>query len=96
MTPIQKANKVLADGAFDYIRVLTAFADAHPQEFLKATAQSLTEAKVVVQLTPAEHDEMMQHIYGGHIVPAIKLVRAITGKGLKESKAYVDQLLKRM
>ncbi|WP_165950221.1 ribosomal protein L7/L12 [Actinomadura sp. GC306] len=43
-------------------------------------------------LLPEGRERVLEMIGKGHYIPAIKLVREITGLGLKEAKYYVDGL----
>jgi ribosomal protein L7/L12 len=99
MTPQEKAKEVFVGGAFDTKKVLGEFVNVYPQIFLMLAEQHKAEptveptftSPIPVQLTPAQHSEVMYFINAGEIVNAIKRVRSITGAGLKDSKTYVDK-----
>lgn len=45
------------------------------------------------QLTPQEVEEITNALAAGNKIEAIKVYRSATGKGLKESKDFIDALL---
>jgi ribosomal protein L7/L12 len=43
-------------------------------------------------MSKEEYDTVVNHLYNGNLLLAVKFVKEFTGKGLKESKDYIDKL----
>ena len=48
------------------------------------------------QLTPEQTQQITNTLTGGHKLEAIKLYRDATGKGLKDSKDYIESLIPKL
>lgn len=72
-------------GGYDAQKIAHALAKKHPTLFLELYQQ-------VAAPVSTWHKDVVQHMYGGNVVSAIKLVREKTGLGLKEAKDVCDNL----
>lgn len=90
MTPSVKAKDIFYAQTFDAHEVLRGMAEKYPLEFLKLVALHEVQPKVT-KLTSDQEADVKDYVGCNQVVTAIKYVRSITGWGLKEAKAYVDQ-----
>lgn len=69
-----------------------AFLDVNLQSKLNTPKTYIADFKVKSALEGGLRDVVIEELRAGHRIGAIKVVRAYTGWGLKESKAYTDDL----
>lgn len=83
----QKAIAVLMNENIDYKKVCIALAQSNPKLFVK-----LVDDPNVFKPVEDWHREVKRNMIGERKIEAIKLIRNMTGFGLKEAKDISDHL----
>lgn len=95
MKPIDKAREVFDKNLYNTPLVVRELSERYPQIFLELAEKHKVERAATGYetryLNEADMVEIDASLSKGNNVGALKLIRKVTGAGLKEAKAFLDK-----